>query len=45
MAEGFSVHAVGKRKSAVARVYLRPGNGRIISVRLEYHVTERVPVK
>ncbi len=29
MAEGFNVHAVGKRKSAVARVYLRPGTGRI----------------
>jgi small subunit ribosomal protein S9 len=24
-----SIHATGKRKSAVARVYLRPGNGRI----------------
>ncbi len=30
MAEGFNIHAVGKRKSAVARVYLRPGNGRIV---------------
>ena len=30
MAEAFNVHAVGKRKSAVARVYLRPGNGRIV---------------
>jgi small subunit ribosomal protein S9 len=26
----FNVHAVGKRKSAVARVYLRPGSGRIM---------------
>jgi small subunit ribosomal protein S9 len=26
----FNVHAVGKRKSAVARVYLRPGTGRIV---------------
>jgi small subunit ribosomal protein S9 len=30
MAEAFNVHAVGKRKSAVARVYLRPGSGRIV---------------
>lgn len=30
MAEAFNVHAVGKRKSAIARVYLRPGNGRIV---------------
>jgi small subunit ribosomal protein S9 len=30
MAEAFNIHAVGKRKSAVARVYLRPGNGRIV---------------
>ena len=30
MAEAFNVHAVGKRKSAVARVYVRPGNGRIV---------------
>jgi small subunit ribosomal protein S9 len=30
MAQSFNVHAVGKRKSAVARVYLRPGTGRII---------------
>lgn len=29
MAEGFNIHAVGKRKTAVARVYLRPGTGRI----------------
>jgi small subunit ribosomal protein S9 len=30
MAEGFNVHAVGKRKSAVARVYLKPGTGRMV---------------
>ncbi|MDI6852246.1 MAG: 30S ribosomal protein S9 [Deltaproteobacteria bacterium] len=30
MADGFNIHAVGKRKSAVARVYLRPGNGRMV---------------
>ena len=29
MAEPTSIHAIGKRKSAVARIYLRPGNGRI----------------
>jgi small subunit ribosomal protein S9 len=29
MAEQGSIHATGKRKAAVARVYLRPGNGRI----------------
>jgi len=29
MAEQGTIHATGKRKSAVARVYLRPGNGRI----------------
>lgn len=29
MAEPASIQATGKRKSAVARVYLRPGNGRI----------------
>ncbi|MBM4284830.1 MAG: 30S ribosomal protein S9 [Deltaproteobacteria bacterium] len=29
MAEKFNVHATGKRKSAVARVYLRPGTGQI----------------
>ncbi len=30
MAQSFNVHAVGKRKSAVARIYIRPGSGRII---------------
>jgi small subunit ribosomal protein S9 len=29
LAEANTIHAVGKRKSAIARVYLRPGNGRI----------------
>ena len=29
MAEN-NVHAVGKRKSAVARIYLRPGTGRMV---------------
>jgi small subunit ribosomal protein S9 len=29
MAAEFSIHATGKRKSAVARVYLRPGSGGI----------------
>jgi len=29
MVEQGTIHATGKRKSAVARVYLRPGSGRI----------------
>jgi len=36
MAEAFSVHAVGKRKSAVARVYVRPGSGRIVVNQREF---------
>lgn len=36
MADAFNVHAVGKRKSAVARVYLRPGNGRIVVNQKEF---------
>jgi small subunit ribosomal protein S9 len=36
MAEGFSVHAVGKRKSAVARVYVKPGTGRIVVNKREF---------
>ncbi|MEJ2070694.1 MAG: 30S ribosomal protein S9 [Syntrophobacterales bacterium] len=36
MAEAFNIHAVGKRKSAVARVYLRPGNGRIMVNQKEF---------
>lgn len=36
MADAFNVHAVGKRKSAVARVYLRPGNGRIMVNQKEF---------
>jgi small subunit ribosomal protein S9 len=30
MSAATSIQATGKRKSAVARVYLRPGNGRIV---------------
>lgn len=30
MAPPASIHASGKRKSAIARVYLRPGSGRIL---------------
>jgi small subunit ribosomal protein S9 len=30
MAAPASIHATGKRKTAIARVYLRPGNGRIV---------------
>ena len=29
MAEQGTIHATGKRKTAVARVYMRPGSGRI----------------
>ena len=36
MADAFNIHAVGKRKSAVARVYLRPGNGRIVVNQKEF---------
>ncbi|MBM4275423.1 MAG: 30S ribosomal protein S9 [Deltaproteobacteria bacterium] len=36
MAEANTIHAVGKRKSAIARVYLRPGNGRIIVNQREF---------
>jgi small subunit ribosomal protein S9 len=30
MAAPASIHATGKRKAAIARVYLRPGSGRIL---------------
>ncbi len=30
MAAPINIHASGKRKSAIARVYLRPGSGRIL---------------
>jgi small subunit ribosomal protein S9 len=30
MAAPASIHATGKRKTAIARVYLRPGSGRIV---------------
>jgi len=30
MAAPASIHATGKRKSAIARIYLRPGNGQIL---------------
>ncbi len=30
MSELFDIRATGKRKTAIARVYLRPGNGRIV---------------
>ncbi|MFZ2088204.1 MAG: 30S ribosomal protein S9 [Desulfobaccales bacterium] len=43
MAEAFNVHAVGKRKSAVARVYLRPGSGRIVVNQREFQ--EYFPVE
>jgi small subunit ribosomal protein S9 len=30
MAQTFDIHAVGKRKNSIARVYLRPGTGKIV---------------
>ena len=36
MAEKAGIHATGKRKSAIARIYLRPGNGRIIVNQREF---------
>lgn len=36
MAEAYNIHAVGKRKSAIARVYLRPGSGRIVVNQREF---------
>ena len=30
MAQTFNIHTVGKRKNAIARIYLRPGTGKII---------------
>ncbi len=30
MAQTFDIHTVGKRKNAIARIYLRPGTGKIV---------------
>jgi small subunit ribosomal protein S9 len=30
MAQTFDIHAVGKRKNSIARIYLRPGSGKIV---------------
>ena len=30
MAQTFDIHAVGKRKNSIARIYLRPGTGKIV---------------
>jgi small subunit ribosomal protein S9 len=30
MAQTFDIHAVGKRKNSIARIYLRPGTGKIM---------------
>jgi small subunit ribosomal protein S9 len=30
MPQTFDIHAVGKRKNAIARIYLRPGTGKIV---------------
>lgn len=36
MAQPFDIHAVGKRKNSIARIYLRPGTGKIIVNRREF---------
>src|SRR5450756_1842329 len=36
MAEKAGIHATGKRKTAIARIYMRPGNGRIIVNQREF---------
>jgi small subunit ribosomal protein S9 len=30
MAQTLDIHAVGKRKNAIARIYMRPGTGKIV---------------
>jgi small subunit ribosomal protein S9 len=30
MAQTFDIHSVGKRKNSIARIYLRPGTGKIV---------------
>ncbi len=30
MAQTFDIHAVGKRKNSIARIYVRPGTGKIV---------------
>ena len=36
MAAAYNIHAVGKRKTAIARVYMRPGTGRIVVNQREF---------
>ncbi len=36
MAQPFDIHAVGKRKNSIARIYLRPGTGKIIVNKREF---------
>ncbi len=43
MAQPFSIHAVGKRKNSIARVYLRPGTGKIVVNKREFE--EYFPVE
>lgn len=36
MAQTFDIHAVGKRKNSIARIYVRPGTGKIIVNKREF---------
>ncbi len=36
MAQPFDIHAVGKRKNSIARIYLRPGTGKIVVNKREF---------
>ena len=36
MAQPFDIHAVGKRKNSIARIYVRPGTGKIIVNKREF---------
>ena len=36
MAQPFDIHAVGKRKNSIARIYVRPGTGKIIINKREF---------
>ncbi|MGQ9920436.1 MAG: 30S ribosomal protein S9 [Desulfobacca sp.] len=36
MAQPFNIHAVGKRKNSIARIYVRPGTGKIMVNKREF---------
>ncbi len=36
MAQPFDIHAVGKRKNSIARIYVRPGTGKIVVNKREF---------